>query len=196
LDVDVLLLQEHDLACSVPGYSFGVHAFTDGRWEGCSVLFRDAPTSTFRTFTVDLRHGKTAAVAEMDGVVFVSVHLKGGPGTEEDRRAQMALLLKALPAEGPCLIAGDMNDTDPDATFGALLAAARFKRAPYDGFSGFNSALTTPLVLDHMYARQVTVVDVHLPYALENPWLSDATSGSDHAAVVAEVWPRSFPDAT
>jgi endonuclease/exonuclease/phosphatase family metal-dependent hydrolase len=188
LGADVLLLQEHDRSLDLE-LPFGVRAFAYGRHEGCSVLFTRAPTTTFRSFTVDLRHGKAAAVAEMDGVLYVSVHLKGGPGakTKADRKAQVALLLQSLPTESPCVMAGDMNDQEPDETFGDLLSSAGFVRAPYDGFSAFTSDLSWRVVLDHMYVRGAALTHVHVPFAVENPWAAGATSGSDHAAVVADL---------
>jgi endonuclease/exonuclease/phosphatase family metal-dependent hydrolase len=186
LDADVLFLQEHDRDLSIEGYPFSARAFV-GKWEGCSVLFRKPPAVALHTRTVGIGYGKSAAIADMDGTVFASVHLKGGPDTKDARKMQVAMLLHALPPTGPCIIAGDMNDTAPEETFGDLLGAAGFKRTAYDGFSGFSSDLNTPLAIDHMFARGVTLQDVHIPFAVENPWIAESTSGSDHAAVVGTV---------
>jgi endonuclease/exonuclease/phosphatase (EEP) superfamily protein YafD len=180
---DVLLLQEHEVGVAFPGYTP----------EGTSVLFKATagPAEACRgAWQLDIGDGKSAAFAvAASGTVFVSVHLRGGPGSADAKRRQLEMVLGALSEHaGPCVIAGDMNDVDPAANLDATLGTAGFVRVPPAGPTGLTSDLRTELCLDHVYLRGVKAsAPLALPYAVENPWLPGAILGSDHAPVMLEI---------
>ena len=209
LDADVLLLQEHDVACALPPeyQGYGVHATVERREEGCSVAFSSKDAGALPVCacyrTLDLGEGKTAAIARTPGLTYVSVHLKGGPGSVPIRNEQVRWLLANVPAAcggDPVLIAGDMNEAAPDEpvtgssepSLSALFASQGFRRIPYAGYSGLNGGMTVPLAIDHVYVRGMDDVDVRvtLPYQPACPWAPEARVGSDHVPLVISLTPR------
>jgi endonuclease/exonuclease/phosphatase family metal-dependent hydrolase len=189
---DVLCTQEHDKDLDIVGYEAGVRASVEGRGEGCAVLFRSGSVlsqQARRTWTVDLREGKTAAFAHLPGhAVFVSVHLKGGPDSDAVKRRQLAAVLEMLPTEPRVVVCGEMNEPRPEALFADCLAAHGLKRVHYEGFSGMSSDYSVPLHIDHMFVRQSAVVQRAsvLGHPM-SPWLPEASSGSDHVPLVATI---------
>jgi endonuclease/exonuclease/phosphatase family metal-dependent hydrolase len=201
LKPDVLLVQEAGLDLDIEHYtSAGVSASVEGRREGCKVLLRSAAAGGMyaelpvRGVGVDLGHGKTAAVATLgagsrEAVTFASVHLAGGKEMTSALKAeQMARVLANVPSEGPCVIAGDFNDTNPESgELGALLAGAGFTRLECAGPTGASSDLKTPLTLDHVFVRALPGTRVaSLPFPVQvpsNPWAPEAHVGSDHVPV-------------
>ena len=188
LTPDVLCTQEHDREFVIPDYTEGVSAYVEGRSEGCSVLFRtgsELSRKPRRTWTLDLTEGKTAAFAHVPGHgVFVSVHLKGGPGSEATRRKQLAMVLQALPLEATVVICGDMNETKPDKLFAEQLALHGLRRVPYDAWSGMTSDFSAPLALDHVFVRVSAHATATVMGHPKDPWASDATCGSDHVPLL------------
>ncbi len=183
----VLLTQEHDVALAVTGYTTGASAYVESRTEGCSVLFRDGTpiaAAPKRCRTLDLLEGKTAVVVTVFGfATFVSLHLKGGPGSRPVKLAQLRKVLEAVEGLGPTVIGGDFNETDV-SVFAELMGSADFHCVQYEGASGLGTDLMTPLALDHVYVRDVHAVSLAAVRAPANPWLPGAVIGSDHVPLV------------
>lgn len=192
----VLLLQEHDTDFAIPGYNRGVRACVDGRTEGCSVLLADScPHGMDTSFTIDLGDGKSAAVALVGGVWFVSCHLKGGPGSGHAKKRQVASILCALGKEAgraySAVWAGDMNETAPGDLFGEECAAAGFTLMDPVGHTGLTCAMDVALTLDHVMVHGLprASVSIELPLAPDarTPWAAGAEQGSDHVPVVIRI---------
>jgi endonuclease/exonuclease/phosphatase family metal-dependent hydrolase len=175
-------------------YKYKASAAVEDRDEGCAML---SNTPFVTTFGVDIGDGKTAVGATTDtGLTFASLHLKGGPGTEGAKRAQIARVLEFVGSEARCVIGGDMNDTNPDGSFGDLMSAAGFRRIAYAGASGMTSDFSKQLTLDHLYVRgiaRVEPVPLLVPGTGEtispgSPWRPEALVGSDHIPVVFELY--------
>ncbi len=197
---DVLLLQEHDQAFVVPGYRRIMRAFVDGRSEGCSIALADSsPMEFLSAATVDLGEGKSAVIAKIaaDAACFwaVSLHLKGGRDTDDVKRSQVQRVQTTLQALGfakdtdTLVFAGDMNDVDPDRTFGALLRTGCNVcwHAPV-GPTGLTSAFDKAIAIDHVFVTCDRRVEIQpLRHAPGSPWATDAVVGSDHVPVLFTV---------
>ena len=207
LDCDVLLLQEHDVDMPpIPGYT-EFRNVLPGKTEGTSVLIRTTrlgfvPVSVNK---LDLDHGKTATLVEYGearDIVYVSAHLKGGPGSEPVQKLQMQTIMDALACgdayfdrETMVVFGGDLNNTDPDGSgiVREWTEHGMFQHASNTAPTGWNSALTVPLTLDHVYIKYCsseyltytpTATVVGTPTI---PWLPDARNGSDHCPVVVKL---------
>ncbi len=203
---DIALLQEHDCGLHARDHlhaTSSVCAYVDGRAEGCSVLGFGSAVDLRFVWTLDLGEGKTAAfaLAAMRGaagslLALVSAHLKGGPDTAIVKRKQIAAILAKIPARMPCVLAGDMNETNPMAVFGDLLTDAGFTHVAPTGPTGLNSAMTTPLTIDHVFIREIHgATMLPMMFAPGVPWTPGAAVGSDHVPVVVEMnWPAAPED--
>jgi hypothetical protein len=203
IDPMFALLQEHDreLHPSVLGATASVCAFVEGRSEGCSVLAFEGHSGiggvTLRhTWTLDLGEGKTAAFALVNvkkaswtfPLLLVSVHLKGGPDSGPVKVKQITAVLAQVPPEVPCVLAGDMNETDPAAVFGGLLKDAGFTHVEPTGPTGLNSPMTVQLTIDHVYTRGLAEVKMApMAWVPREPWGPGAVVGSDHVPVVFDI---------
>lgn len=200
MDADILLLQEHDYNYNIDGYTlYNVYVDTYtlytlyNRLEGCSIgIHNDRKdmkyVNVLSSIGLDIGSGKSAMllhleyrdtlVSEYKKYLFVSVHLKGGPNTQNDKIAQMKYISQFI-----CnikydylILGGDFNDTDPTSTL--------------------YSALTVPLKLDHIYTdididiERDKYISVTCPYMLSNPFI-ECITGSDHIPVLLSIT-RSF----
>jgi endonuclease/exonuclease/phosphatase family metal-dependent hydrolase len=201
------LLQEHDRELHPVTQlhaASSVCAFVEGRSEGCSVLAfkKHGSAGTLQhTWTLDMGEGKTAAFAfaevNIEGVatfplLLVSVHLKGGPDSGPVKVKQitavLAQVLSQVPPDVPCVLAGDMNETDPAAVFVELLKEAGFKHLEPKGPTGLNSPMTVQLTIDHVYTRGLAEVKAApMVWVPREPWGPDAVVGSDHVPVVFDI---------
>jgi endonuclease/exonuclease/phosphatase (EEP) superfamily protein YafD len=195
------LLQEHDREPhpTALGAAGSVCAFVEGRSEGCSVLAFESLgcAGTLRhTWTLDLGEGKTAAFALANvktpswtfPLLLVSVHLKGGPDSGPVKVKQITAVLAQVPPEVPCVLAGDMNETDPAAVFGQLLKDAGFTHVEPTGPTGLNSPMTVQLTIDHVYTRGFAGVKAApMAWVPREPWGPGAVVGSDHVPVVFDI---------
>jgi endonuclease/exonuclease/phosphatase family metal-dependent hydrolase len=190
LGADVLLTQEHDFAFHVSTslYPYQASVATADREESCAVLAKEPIT---HSRGIDLGDGKTAVVASLaSGVTVVSLHLKGGAGSETAQRAQLQRILQFLqPYDGVCVLAGDMNCTNPEAVHGEwVFRAAGFEKVSGKGVTGMTSDFSKQLELDHVYVRGARHSSMEpLVYTPKSPWLVDAAVGSDHVPLVAAV---------
>ena len=191
LGLDYLLTQEHDDDFHIEGFLYEAKVLGWDRTEGCRILSRE--TEFESTLGVDLGEGKTAVIATtIDDRTLVSLHLKGGPGSADVQRAQMARVLQCIPPDkyGYCVLGGDMNTTDPEAVFGDLMHAAGFVHIANSTPTGMSSAFDVKLVLDHFYLRassreraDCAIVATGMEPA--SPWRTDVpSSGSDHVPLV------------
>jgi hypothetical protein len=191
---DYLLTQEEDFdGPALPGFQYCASVALFDRTEGCVIRSRVNPI--LHSVGVDLGEGKTAVVAFLrSGLTLISAHLKGGPGSDPVKVAQVRRILTFVPPVGPAIFGGDFNSTNPEEVLGGVLGPAGFTHVPNEHPTGLTSDLSTPLILDHFFIRgDFTAVAAPVIQTPASPWLPGAVVGSDHVPLLITLGPTSPP---